>query len=250
MSRKREKSMKTKNKTTIEAIVFDAYGTLFDLKTFAREASKTHAGKGENLLEIVRRKQLEYIWTRSLFGKYVDFATITKDAIRFGLESLNIPQSPDEMEKLYLVFLHLDPFDDVEAALADLDEANARVAILSNGTQEMLDAVIQNADLDLLSEEVISVEGAKTYKPDPKAYQHALTHLEIFEKSRILYVSGNTWDVAGAKAFGFKVAWVNRTGQPSFDANLQQWRPDYELSSLRELVNLFEERDTGNLTAP
>ncbi|MGI0091548.1 MAG: HAD-IA family hydrolase [Nitrososphaerales archaeon] len=141
---------------------------------------------------------------------------------------------------MYDVFLRLKPFDDVQSALNDLDQINARVAVLSNGTQEMLDKLVEHAGLSLLCEETISVEGAQRYKPDPKAYQHALNHLEIFEKGKVFYVSGNTCDVAGAKAFGLKVGWVNRTKQPSFDEELLDLRPDYEFSSLGEITKLME----------
>ena len=105
----------------------------------------------------------------------------------------------------------------------------------------MLDKVVEHAGLSLLSEDIISVEGAQRYKPDPKVYQHALNELEISEKIRLFYVSGNTWDVAGAKAFGFKVGWVNRTKQPSFDDDLLELRPDYEFSSLGEIAKLILE---------
>jgi 2-haloacid dehalogenase len=91
---------------------------------------------------------------------------------------------------------------------------------------------VENAGLSLLTEEVVSVEGSRRYKPDPKAYQHVLGHLEIYEKERVHYVSGNTWDVAGAKSFGFKAGWVNRTGQLSFDEELIDFRPDYEFPNL------------------
>jgi len=141
---------------------------------------------------------------------------------------------------LFSKFQSLKPFKDVVGALNDLDELDLRVAVLSNGTQSMLDKLIEHAGLSLLSEEVISVEGAKAYKPSHKAYQQGQSELEIFEKEKVLYVSGNTWDVAGAKSFGFLSGWINRTKQPLFDEGFYEFRPNYEFSSLGEIAKLFE----------
>lgn len=242
-------SRKAKN---IEAIIFDAYGTLFDLDSFASECNELIQGKGDEVLEIVKQKQLEYVLTRSLVNKYKDYASITKSAIKFALEKmghLNTDVS-EEIENLYNTFLRLEPFEDVETTLNDLDQVNARVLLLSNGTQEMLDKVVEHAGFSLLKEEVVSVEGTRTYKPDPRSYHHALDHLQIFEKERLLYISGNTWDVAGAKAFGLKVAWVNRSGQPSFDEELLDLRPDYEFTNLGQIKSLFMTRDSEALELP
>ena len=208
---------------------------------FAIECEKVHHGKGREVSDLVKQKQLEYILTRSLVGRYGDYATITKDSIKSALQKMRLSTNEEAIERLYSVFLRLKPFPDVEAALNDLDQFDTKIVLLGNETQEMLDKVVEHAGLSLLSDEIVSVEGSKTYKPDPKAYQHALNHLEKFEKQKILYVSGNTWDVAGAKAFGMKVGWVNRSGQPSFDDNLRDLRPDYEFSGLGEIVELFEE---------
>jgi 2-haloacid dehalogenase len=226
-------------KTSVEALVFDVYGTLFDLNTFTIECDKLSHGKGREILELVEQKQLEYVLTRSLVNRYRDFASITRGAIKFALQKMRLSTSENRIERLYSVFLRLEPFDDVENTLNDLDQINAKVVLFSNGTQEMLDKVVEHAGLSLLSEEVVSAEGAKAYKPDPKAYQHVLNHLEIFEKNKVFYVSGNTWDVAGAKAFGFKVGWVNRTKQHSFDEDLYELRPEYEFSSVGEITKLL-----------
>jgi 2-haloacid dehalogenase len=223
-----------------KAVVFDAYGTLFDLNTFALECEKLRPGKGSQILEIVEEKQLEYTWLRSLLGKFKDYASITRDAIKFALKVSEVPYGEDTIEELFSVFLSLKPFDDAERALNDLDEIESlRVVLFSNGTQAMLDKLVENAGLSLLSEEVVSAEGSERYKPDPKAYQHVLNHLELYEKGKALYISSSTWDVAGAESFGFEVAWVNRTGQPSFDDELIDFRPDYEFSSLGELVKML-----------
>jgi 2-haloacid dehalogenase len=216
----------------IECIVFDVYGTLFDLKSFAKENDRFYHKKGEEILDIVREKQLQYALTRSLVGRYKDYDSITKSVIRFALEEMKLEPKENVIEELYLAFLRLEPFPDVDSALNDLDQFGTKVMLLSNGSQEMLDKLVEHAGLSLLADEVVSVEGSRTYKPDPKAYEHALNHLEFFEKRRIFYVSGNPWDVAGAKAFGFRVGWVNRTKQSSFDDEFRDLTPDYEFPTL------------------
>lgn len=240
----------SENIKVARAIIFDVYGTLFDLKSFAAECDKIIQRRGSQLLEAVEQKQLEYVLTRLLVGRYADYASITRGAIRFALRKMG--NAPDEkvIDDLFSAFLHLEPFDDVEAALNDMDELDARILLLSNGTQGMLDKLVEHAGLSLLSEEVASVEGARTYKPDPRAYQHGLNHLQIHEKERVLYVSGNTWDVAGAKAFGLRVGWVNRTGQPAFDQELLDLRPDYEFSDLRQIKKFLVARESDEPELP
>jgi len=222
-----------------EAIVFDAYGTLFDLDSFASEANRIHRGKGKVISQTMRQKQIEFAMSREIMGKYANFEILTRNAIEFALKKSGIKHTEAAVDRLYTKFLNLKPFKDVEPVLSDFDGANIRVAILSNGTQAMLDKLIEKTGLELLSEDVISVDGAKAYKPSAKAYRHGLDELEIFEKENIFYVSGNSWDVAGAKAFGFTVGWINRGKQPLFDEGYYEFRPDFEFSRLTELRKLF-----------
>jgi 2-haloacid dehalogenase len=222
-----------------EAIVFDAYGTLFDLDSFASEANRIHKGKGRAISQTVREKQIEFIMTRDIIGRYENYEAVTRSAIEFALKKHGIRRTDTAVERLFSKFLVLKSFKDVVPVLDELDDANVRVAILSNGTQSMLDKVIEKTGLSLLSEDVISVDEAKTYKPSAKAYRHGLDELEIFEKERIFYVSANSWDVTGAKAFGFKVAWINRLKQPIFDEGYHDFRPDYEFPNLNDLPKLF-----------
>ena len=224
----------------IEAVVFDAYGTLFDMNSFASEANKIHRGKGKDILAIVRQKQIEYAMTRTILKKYENFESITKKSIEFSLKKLKLSTSEQSIEKIFSAFLHLRTFKDVGSCLSDLDEIGLRIAILSNGTQTMLDKLIEYSGLSLLDEETVSVEGAKTYKPEPKAYEEILDHLQIFEKEKILYVSGNSWDAAGAKSFGFNVGWINRTKQPVFDEALYDLRPNFEFDNLSEVSVLLK----------
>src|SRR5579872_2132112 len=222
-----------------EAIIFDAYGTLFDLDSFAAEANRIHRGKGKAISQTVRQKQIEFAMTREILGKYVNFEVLTRSAIEFALKKSGIKRTDAAVERLYEKFLNLKPFKDVEPVLSDFDDANVRVAILSNGTQVMLDKMIEKTGLALLSEDIISVDGAKAYKPSAKAYRHGLDELEIFEKEKIFYVSANPWDVAGARAFGFTAGWINRGKQPLFDEGYYEFRPVYEFSRLNELRDLF-----------
>jgi len=232
--------MEANGKSDFEAIVFDAYGTLFDLDSFASEANRIHRGRGKAISQTVRQKQLEFAMTRDIMGKYSNFEILTRNAIEFALKKSGIKRTDATVERLYSKFLSLRTFKDVPPALSDLDELNIRVAILSNGTQQMLDKLIEKAGLSLLAEDVISVDGAKAYKPNPKAYRYGMNELEVFEKEKIFYVSGNSWDVAGAKSFGFKVGWVNRTKQPLFDEGFYDFRPDYEFSNLAQIIKFLE----------
>jgi len=222
-----------------DAIVFDAYGTLFDLDSFTSEAERIHRGKGKAISRTVREKQIEFAMARDIIGRYENFETLTRNAIEFALKKSGIKRTDAAVERLYQKFLGLKPYKDVVPVLSRLDELDIRVAILSNGTQAMLDKLIEKTGLALLSENVISVDAAKTYKPSAKAYQHGLDELEIFEKGRILYVSANTWDVAGAKAFGLRAGWINRTKQPLFDEGYYEFRPDFEFSRLDQIAKLL-----------
>lgn len=226
-------------KLSFEAIVFDAYGTLFDLDSFTAEANRIHKGKGRAISQTMRQKQIEFSMTRDIIGKYANFEVLTRNAIEFALKKSGVRHTDAAVERLFQKFLNLRPFKDVTPVLNALDSANVRVAILSNGTQMMLDKVVEKAGLSLLSEDVISIDVARAYKPSPKAYRHGLDELEIFEKEKIFYVSSNPWDVAGAKAFGFAVGWLNRTNQPLFDEGLYEFRPDYEFSRLDQIQKLF-----------
>jgi 2-haloacid dehalogenase len=162
------------------AVVFDAYGTFFDLESFAQQVNKIHRGKGYEILRIVRQKQVEYAMTRTIVKKYENFESITRKAIEFALKELGLATT--SADRIFSAFLHLKPYNDVVRSLNDLEEVDVRVAMLSNGTQEMVDKLIEYSGLALLAEESVSVEGAKTFKPDPRAYEHVLNHLEIFER--------------------------------------------------------------------
>jgi 2-haloacid dehalogenase len=211
------------------ALVFDAYGTLFDVHSVTRLADALWPGRGAQLSQVWRTKQLEYTWLRSLMGRYEDFGRVTEDALRYACEALGLPFAPEHHARLMDAYLRLDPFPEVREALARLD--GVELAILSNGSPAMLAPLVANADLDRVIRHVLSVDEVGIFKPDPRVYQLAVDRLGI-PAADIGFVSSNCWDAIGAKRFGFRVYWVNRGGAP---VDRMGAAPDAILSSLAEL---------------
>jgi 2-haloacid dehalogenase len=197
----------------IEACVFDAYGTLFDIHApVAKMASRIGPSASEVTL-LWRRKQLEYSWLRSLMRAHADFWQVTSEALDYalGVHSIDDPKLRDELMQLYL---KIEPYPDARACLAELARVKCRTAILSNGTPAMLSAAVTAAKLGDLIEAIISVEEVGIYKPDPRVYAQALDRLALRRPSSILFVSGNPWDAQAAANFGFRVARIDRYGLP------------------------------------
>ena len=218
---------------TIQALVFDAYGTLFDVHSVIAECERLWPGQGEPLSRAWRAKQLEYTWLRSLMGRYADFSRITEDALIQACASLGLALSQVQRARLMDAYLHLSPYPDASETLPAL--AGHRLAILSNGSPAMLVPLVRNARMDQIFTAVISVDALKTYKPAPAVYQLAVDILGV-PKQSIGFVSSNCWDACGAKAFGFRVFWINRAGVPldALDAT-----PDHVIHSLTELPALL-----------
>jgi len=194
---------------TIEAVVFDAYGTLYDIQSVAAVTEQAFPGHGEVITQIWRIKQLEYTWLRSLMQRYQDFAAITRDALRYTLDCLGLTADPAVFERLMDKYLHLDLYPDAAATLAAL--RGRKLAILSNGSPAMLTALVRNSGLDRVLDATISVDSRKIFKPSPDAY--ALIEAELaIAPAKVLFVSSNPWDACGAKAFGLNVAWIERVG--------------------------------------
>ncbi len=221
----------------LDALVFDAYGTLFDVHSVNVECEKLFPGRGQVLSHLWRSKQLEYSWLRSLMGRYVNFNEVTADGLRHACESLGLPRTEATLQSLLQAYRTLKPFDDAKSALAKLrnKHPSPKLAILSNGAPEMLNAVVQYNELDNLFDAVLSVDEVGIFKPDPRVYQLAVDRLQIAPE-RIGFVSSNGWDAAGAKAFGFTVFWVNRAGVPAEKLGVT---PDHVLSSLQQLPELL-----------
>ncbi len=219
--------------TKIRACVFDAYGTLFDVHSAVGRYRQSLGDKADAVSILWRTKQLEYTWLRSLMGKYTDFAQVTKDGLDYALETHGID---DEglRDNLILAYLSLDCYDEVPGVLKTLSESGMSLAILSNGSPQMLKSAVKSSGLEDIFTAVISVNDIKVYKPDPRVYQQACDALRVTPEE-VCFQSSNAWDAVGAKAFGFRVAWVNRFGQKP---ERLDFVPDYEMSDLTRLPSL------------
>jgi 2-haloacid dehalogenase len=193
-----------------EAVVFDLYGTLLEVASVGRAAGQVTPDPAA-LVELWRQKQLEYTWLRSLMGRYQDFWATTSDALDYSLDRLGIAVDDAARARLLDAWLDVRPYPEVPDALAAL--APRRLAVLSNGNPEMLEAGLATAGLRDRFEAVLSVHAAGIFKPHPSVYELALKALGL-PAEQMLFVSSNAWDAAGARSFGLPVAWVNRNGLP------------------------------------
>lgn len=196
----------------IEACVFDAYGTLFDVHSAAARVRGELGDSADALSAIWRERQLRYTWLRSLMGQHDSFWQITGDALDYAMRRLDM-EDPGLRARLMELYLRLDAYPDARDALARLKTAGRKTAILSNGDMSMLIAAAKNADVYPMFDRILSVESAGMYKPHPSVYQLAVDHLKV-SPERIVFLSSNGWDVHGAGAFGFATVWINRSGEP------------------------------------
>ena len=192
---------------TIKAVVFDAYGTLYDIQSVAAVTEQAFPGYGEIVTQVWRIKQLEYTWLRSLMRRYQDFSVITRDSLSYTLRCLGLKSDPVAFERIMDKYLHLDLYPDATAALAAMKDR--KLAILSNGSTAMLDALVHNSGLGRLLDATISIDSRKIFKPSPDAYSLIESVLGV-PPAQVLFVSSNPWDACGAKAFGLNVAWIER----------------------------------------
>ena len=192
---------------TIKAVVFDAYGTLYDIQSVAAVTEEAFPGYGEIVTQIWRIKQLEYTWLRSLMRRYQDFSVITRDSLRYTLRVLGLEYDDGAFEHIMEKYLHLDLYPDANAALAAMKDR--KLAILSNGSSGMLNALVANSGLDRVLDATISIDSQRIFKPSPEAYSLIETRLGV-PPAEVLFVSSNPWDACGAKAFGLNVAWIER----------------------------------------
>jgi 2-haloacid dehalogenase len=192
---------------SIKAVVFDAYGTLFDIQSVASVTEETFPGYGEIVTQVWRIKQLEYTWLRSLMRRYQDFSVITRDSLAYTLRVLGLKCDPAAFERIMEKYLHLDLYPDATAALAAM--RSRKLAILSNGSTAMLEALVANSGLGRVLEATISIDSQKIFKPAPEAYALIESRLGV-PPSEVLFISSNPWDACGGKAFGLNVAWIER----------------------------------------
>jgi 2-haloacid dehalogenase len=200
----REKECRT---VTIKAVVFDAYGTLYDIQSVAAITDEAYPGYGEIITQIWRLKQLEYTWLRSLMRRYEDFSVITRESLAYTLRCLGLKNDARVFENIMHKYLHLDLYPDAAAALAGMQ--GRKLAILSNGSTDMLNALVRNSGLDRVLDATISIDSKRIFKPSPDAYTLIETNLGV-APADVLFVSSNPFDACGAKAFGLKVAWIER----------------------------------------
>ena len=217
----------------IKAIIFDAYGTLFDVNSAAEKCKNKIGEKWEPFANYWRTTQLEYTWLRSLMDRYQDFWKITEESLDKSMKVFNIDASmKDELLDLYKV---LSTFPEVKETLKKLKKKKYKLAILSNGTQSLLDELVNSNDLESIFDDVLSVEEVRIYKPHPNVYNIPIKKYQI-EKNQFAYLSSNTWDVSAAGNFGFNAVWVNRN-KNIFD-NLD-YKPLTEINKLSDLNNLL-----------
>jgi 2-haloacid dehalogenase len=218
----------------IGVVVFDAYGTLFDINTPVAKLAAEIGPQADALSRLWRQKQLEYTWLRSMIGVHADFWTVTRDALDFVLAELEIVETglADELMTLYL---KLDAFEDVIPALKTLRDRGKRLAILSNGSPSMLDAVVRHAALEKTFEHVLSVEEVGIYKPSRRVYRLVMQRFHLQDAPSVAFVSANTWDAQSAATFGFQVIRIAR--QPKHDENLPG-KPSRIVSTLMDIPAL------------
>jgi len=212
---------------SVEALVFDAYGTLYDVHSVMRRCETCFPGKGAELSQLWRAKQLEYTWQRSLMRRYVPFSTVTREALEYACAFLGL-DCTEHLHSLMAEYLALAPFPEVPKALSRL---TMKKAILSNGSPDLLEPLVRNSGLKF--DVVLSVDELKVYKPAPEVYELAVRRLDL-PRERIGFVSSNCWDALGAKSYGFRVYWINRGGAP---VDRLGFAPDAEVKSLTELAD-------------
>ena len=218
--------MKTK------AVVFDAYGTLFDVNSAAEKCKDKIGAKWEAFANFWRTTQLEYTWLRSLMKRHKNFWDITEDSLDKSMKVFNINKNmKNELLSLYKI---LSPYPEVRGVLEDLKKKNFKLAILSNGTPDLLNELVENNKLNNLFDDLFSIEEVKIYKPDPSVYEIPIKKYKI-KSGEITFLSANTWDVSGGGNFGYNSIWVNRHNSV-FD--ILDFQPKNEISNLTQLLDI------------
>ena len=217
----------------IKAIIFDAYGTLFDVNSAAEKCKDKIGGKWEAFANFWRTTQLEYTWLRSLMERHKDFWLVTEDSLDKSMKVFDIDLSmKEELLNLYKV---LSPYKEVPETLKTLKEKNFKLAILSNGTPSLLNELVMSNNLENLFDDIFSIEEVGVYKPSSKVYDIPIKKYHI-EKSEVAFLSANTWDVSGGGNYGYQSIWINRNDN-IFDK--LDYKPKYELDNLNKLISLL-----------
>ena len=218
--------MKTK------AIVFDAYGTLFDVNSAAEKCKDKIGANWETFANFWRTTQLEYTWLRSLMKRYKNFWEITEDSLDKSMKVFNI--NKDMKEELLSLYKILSPYPEVRGVLDDLKKKNYKLAILSNGDPTLLNELVVSNKLKNLFDDLFSIEQVKVYKPDPRVYEIPIKKYNV-KANEIIFLSANTWDVSGGGNFGYNSIWVNRN-KSVFDS--LDFQPKNEINNLTQLLDI------------
>jgi 2-haloacid dehalogenase len=213
-----------------QAFVFDAYGTLFDVHSIVSRNGNNITGDLDRLSMLWRQKQLEYTWLRSLMQRYEDFWQVTEAALRSAVRQLRIEATDAQLDSLMQAYLVPSAFPDVKPALESLK--GVPLAILSNGSPKMLESAVRQNGLESCFAEIISVDRVRTYKPSPKVYALGTEILRL-PPVEMLFVSSNWWDACGAKAFGYRVCWCNRS---KAEVDFLDDPPDVTVTELRQIA--------------
>ena len=217
----------------VKAIIFDAYGTLFDVNSAAEKCKDKIGDKWEGFANFWRTTQLEYTWLRSLMDRHKDFWQVTEDSLDKSMRTFNIdPSMRNELLDLYKI---LSPYKEVPETLKTLKEKKFKLGILSNGTPSLLDELVKSNHLENLFDDIFSIEQVGVYKPSSRVYDMPIKKYNI-DKSEVAFLSANTWDVSGGGNYGYQSIWVNRNNN-IFD-NLD-FRPKYQITDLNELIRLI-----------
>ena len=215
----------------IKALVFDAYGTLFDVHSVGKECNEIFPNKGDEISQSWRKKQLEYFFLRQLMERYKPFDEITKEALNYACKENGVELSEENEERLMNAYLKLELFEEVESVLKELSDK--KLVVFSNGSVNMIDPLVEQSSINEYIDEVISADEIKQYKPTPAAYNHALERLDV-KREEILFMSSNPWDITGAKSFGFNTAWINRKELVAEELDIQPDSVYSDLSGIRE----------------
>ncbi|MBD1132515.1 haloacid dehalogenase type II [Pelagibacterales bacterium SAG-MED45] len=217
----------------IKAIIFDAYGTLFDVNSAAEKCKDKIGDKWEGFANFWRTTQLEYTWLRSLMKRHKDFWQITEDSLDKSMITFKIdPTMKNELLNLYKT---LSPYKEVHEVLIKLKEKNFKLAILSNGTPSLLDKLVKSNNLENLFDNLFSIEQVGVYKPDSKVYDMPIKKYQI-QKNEVCFLSANTWDVSGGGNYGYNSIWVNRNNS-IFDK--LDYSPKHQIKQLGELLDIL-----------
>ena len=215
-----------------KAVVFDAYGTLFDVNSAAEKCKDKIGNNWEEFANFWRTTQLEYTWLRSLMKRHKDFWQVTEDSLEKSMKVFNIDKNmKSELLNLYKV---LSPYSEVKEVLKNLKMKNLKLAILSNGTPDLLKELVESNNLNNLFDDLFSVEEVKVYKPDSKVYEIPIKKYDI-KPNEITFLSANTWDVSGGGNYGYNSVWVNRY-KSQFD--ILDYQPINEIGNLTQLLDI------------